>query len=52
MHWAWYMLYAKYKTGKSMTQRSHMVIHFDDNDKIDRTTLYLDRVPINAAMTK
>ena len=48
----WYMLYAKYKTGKSMTQRSHMVIHFDDNDKIDRTTIYLDKVPINAAMTK
>ena len=48
----WYMLYAKYKTGKSITQRSHMVIHFDDNDKIDRTTLYLDRAPINAAMIK
>ncbi len=48
----WYMLYAKYKTGKTMSQRSHMVIHFDANDKIDRTTLYIDRAPINAAMAK
>jgi len=47
-----YMLYAKYKTGNSILQRSHMVIHFDANDKPDRTTLYLDRAPINTAMTK
>lgn len=48
----WYMVYVKYKTGKSMSQRSHVVIHFDANDKIDRVTHYLDRVPINAATGK
>lgn len=48
----WYVVNAKYKTGKSMSQRTHMVIHFDDNDKIDRVTQYLDRAPINAAMAK
>lgn len=46
----WYVVYAKYKTGKSMKQRMHMVFHFDDNDKIDRVTQYLDRMPVNAAM--
>lgn len=45
----WDMVTAKYKTGKSMTQRMHMVYHFDDNDKVDRVTQYLDRVPINKA---
>ena len=49
---AWYITYAKYKGGKSMSQRMHMVYHFDSNDKIDRLTHYLDRVPINAAMSK
>ncbi len=48
----WYMVYAKYKTGKSMSQRSHVVLHFDANDKIDRATQYLDRAPINAAAGK
>jgi hypothetical protein len=40
------------KTGKTMTQWMHTSIHFDSNDKIDRYVLYLDRVPITAAMTK
>jgi hypothetical protein len=48
----WYIVKAKYKTGKSMSQRVHTVFHFDANDKIDRITQYLDRVPINAAMAK
>ena len=46
---AWNMVYAKYKTGKSMKQRMHMVFHFDNNDKVDRVTQYLDRVPVVAA---
>ncbi len=45
----WNMVNATYKSGKSMTQRMHMVYHFDDNDKIDRVTQYLDRVPISKA---
>jgi len=27
----------------------HMVFHFDNNDKVDRVTQYLDRVPVMAA---
>lgn len=48
----WNMVTATYKTGKSMTQRMHMVYHFDNNDKIDRVTQYLDRVPISKAEAK
>ena len=45
----WNMVHAKYKSGKSMSQRMHMVFHFDNNDKVDRVTQYLDRVPVMAA---
>ena len=45
----WNMVTAKYKSGKSMSQRMHMVFHFDNNDKVDRVTQYLDRVPVMAA---
>ena len=49
----WYQTTAKYKTtGKKMTQWIHTDMHFDAGDKIDRVIMYLDRVPINAAMTK
>ena len=48
----WYMTTAKYKTGKSMTQWIHTDLHFDASDKIDRVIMYLDRVPIAAAMSK
>ncbi len=48
----WYMVKAKYKTGKTMQQWIHTDLHFDAADKIDRTIQYLDRVPINAAMNK
>jgi ketosteroid isomerase-like protein len=48
----WDIVYAKYKTGKSMTQRIHTVFHFNDNDKIDRVLQYLDHAPITAANTK
>lgn len=46
---AWYTVYARYKSGKSMSQRSHMVYHFDSNDKIDRVTQYIDAATIRAA---
>ena len=50
-NWAltWNMVTAKYKSGKSMSQRMHMTFHFDNNDKVDRVTQYLDRVPVMAA---
>jgi hypothetical protein len=49
---SWYVLKAKYKTGKSMTQEIHTDMHFDANDKIDRVIQFLDRAPINAATKK
>lgn len=48
----WYMVKAKYKTGKSMSQRIHMVYHFNDQDKIDRVTQYIDMAPVTAATAK
>ena len=50
-NWAltWNMVTAKYKSGKTMSQRMHMTFHFDNNDKVDRVTQYLDRVPVLAA---
>ena len=48
----WYMVNAKYKTGKRMQQWIHADMHFDATDKIDRMIQYLDRAPINAAMAK
>jgi ketosteroid isomerase-like protein len=48
----WFVSNTKYRTGKSMKQRIHMVFHFNDSDKIDRVSQYLDRVPINEAMKK
>ena len=48
----WYQTAAKYKTGKSMSQWIHTLIHFNNEDKIDRVLQFLDRAPINAAMKK
>ena len=48
----WYKVDSKYKTGKSMSQWIHTLMHFNNEDKIDRVLQFLDRVPINAAMTK
>ena len=48
----WDKVFARYKTGKTMTQRIHTVFHFDANDKIDRVSQYMDWVPIKAATTK
>ena len=49
---SWYRVHAKYKTGKSMNQLIHTVMHFDGNDKIDRLIQYLDKAAINAAASK
>jgi hypothetical protein len=48
----WYRINAKYKSGKSMVQWSHIDYHFDANDKIDRVIQYIDKAPINAAAAK
>lgn len=49
---SWYEVTAKYKGGKSMTQWMHILFHFDDNDKVDQVSQYVDRVPINEALPK
>jgi len=49
---SWYQTYAKYTTGKSMTQGMHAVMHFDANDKIDQVFQYRDNALIEAAMKK
>ncbi len=48
----WYEVTVKYKGGKSMTQWMHLLFHFNDNDKVDQVSQYVDRVPIMAAMPK
>lgn len=48
----WFMVSAKYKTGKKMTQWMHMDIHLNNEDKIDRLIQYLDMAPIIKATTK
>ncbi len=48
----WYQIDAKYKTGKSISFWAHTAHHFNANDLIDQTILYIDRVPIVAASTK
>lgn len=47
----WYDVNVKYKSGNKMAQSIHTVMHFDANDKIDRVVQYLDRAPINAAVS-
>lgn len=49
---AWHIVTAKYKTGKSMTQWMHMLLHFNSVDKIDQVLQFVDKVPINAAASK
>lgn len=48
----WFKVNAAYTTGKSMTQWVHTLYHFDASGKIDQVTQFIDRAPINAAMTQ
>ncbi|HLF64693.1 MAG TPA: nuclear transport factor 2 family protein [Saprospiraceae bacterium] len=47
----WYQVDVKYKNGKKLAFWAHMDHHIDVNGKIDQTILYIDRAPINAALT-
>jgi ketosteroid isomerase-like protein len=49
---SWARVDAKYKSGKKMNQLIHHVMHFNDQDKIDRVIQYIDRSVINAATAK
>lgn len=46
----WFEITATYANGKKMTQLIHHVYHFDDSDKIDNVTQFVDRAAINAAL--
>ena len=48
----WFSASATYTTGKSMNQWVHTVYHFNENDKIDEVTQFLDRAQIMAAMAE
>lgn len=48
----WTDVMATYTTGKSMTQNSHILFHYNANNKVDRVIQYLDRAPIMEAMKK
>jgi len=47
---AWYQFNSKYKNGKRAGGWIHTDMHFNDAGKIDRTVMYIDRAPINAAL--
>jgi len=49
---SWYQVHSKYKNGKTMSQWIHNDFHFDANDKVDEVVQYIDKAPINAALTK
>lgn len=46
----WHQVNAAYKNGKSVQFWVHQDMHYDNNDKIDRLIMYMDRAPINAAL--
>ena len=49
---SWFRVNATYVTGKSMTQWVHTLYHFNESGKIDQVTQFLDRAPIQDAMTQ
>lgn len=49
---SWYVMDAKYHTGKSVVEFMHLLYHFDANDKVDRILQFVDRAPINAALAE
>jgi hypothetical protein len=49
---SWFRATITYKkSGKTITQWIHTDYHFDSSDKIDIVVMYLDRAPINAAVS-
>ena len=47
----WWQVKVKYKNGKKLSYWVHCDFHYDSSDKIDIALLYMDRLPINAALT-
>jgi hypothetical protein len=50
--WAigWFVVNVKYRNGKELSFWAHSDHHFNANDKIDQTIMYIDRAPIVAAV--
>ncbi|MFI5155753.1 MAG: hypothetical protein ACHQEM_06190 [Chitinophagales bacterium] len=46
---AWYGTSVKYKNKNKVVFYAHTLNHFNDNDKIDRTIMFIDYAPINKA---
>jgi hypothetical protein len=46
----WHQVNATYKNGKSLQFWVHQDLHYDNNNKVDRLVMYMDRAPINAAI--
>ena len=49
---SWYMVDAKYRSGKHMRQWIHTTLHYNSEDKVDRVLQFRDNAPIMAAMKK
>jgi hypothetical protein len=49
---SWYMVDAKYRSGKHMRQWIHTTLHYNSDDKVDRVLQFRDNAPIMAAMKK
>lgn len=47
----WHQVNATYKNGKSLQFWVHQDMHYNDNNKVDRLIMYIDRAPINALMS-
>ncbi|GAA4742892.1 nuclear transport factor 2 family protein [Flavisolibacter ginsenosidimutans] len=46
----WYQVNVKYKNGKALQFWVHHDYHYNNDNKVDRTVMYIDRAPVNAAV--
>jgi len=49
---SWYMVDAKYRSGKHMRQWIHTTMHYNADEKVDRVLQFRDTAPIMAAIKK
>jgi len=47
---SWYQVNATYSSGKSIQFWAHHLFHFDNNDKIDQVSAFIDMAPVKAAI--
>ena len=48
----WHQVNVTYKNGKSLQFWVHQDMHYNNDNKVDRLVMYMDRAPINAALGK